>query len=155
MQSSARLVFLLVVPFVLAGTAAHAQKVTVEYDKTVDFSRFRTYAIDPVLGRIARSDPLPPGLKLAVDVHYGFSADMGGGEYERAASFAGTEAPPRLLRVPQDHATIGDALIALEQPASCCLVHVDAAFDDLCRATGRRRRAILSVAACEREGKRE
>ena len=48
MQSFARRVFLLVVPFVLAGTAAYAQKVTVEYDKTVDFSRFKTYAIDPV-----------------------------------------------------------------------------------------------------------
>ena len=48
MQSFARRVFLLVVPLVLAGTAAHAQKVTVEYDKTVDFSRFKTYAIDPV-----------------------------------------------------------------------------------------------------------
>ena len=42
-------------------------------------------------------------------------------------------------------------VIALEQPASCRLVHIDAAFDDLCRATGRRHRVIKSVAAVERE----
>jgi hypothetical protein len=42
-------------------------------------------AIDPVLGRIAFSadQPQPP----AVTFHYGFSAEMGGGEYSRAASF--------------------------------------------------------------------
>jgi hypothetical protein len=51
-------------------------------------------------------------------------------------------------------ATIGDVVIALEQPAACCLVHVDAAFNDLCRATGRRHRAIQSVAAVEREQRR-
>ena len=41
--------------------------------------------IDPVLGRIAFGDPqaLPP----LVTFHYGFSTDMGGGEYERAATF--------------------------------------------------------------------
>jgi hypothetical protein len=42
-------------------------------------------AIDPVLGRIAFSadQPQPP----VVTFHYGFSAEMGGGEYSRAASF--------------------------------------------------------------------
>jgi hypothetical protein len=48
-------------------------------------------------------------------------------------------------------ATIGDVIIALEQPAACCLVHVDTAFHDLCRATGRRHKGIKSVAAAERE----
>ncbi len=42
-------------------------------------------AIDPVLGRIAFADAQtePP----LVTFHYGFSDDMGGGEYERAATF--------------------------------------------------------------------
>src|SRR5215467_15353811 len=48
MSSLARRVFPLLVMFAFAYTAAHAQKITVEYDKTVDFSRFKTYAIDPV-----------------------------------------------------------------------------------------------------------
>jgi hypothetical protein len=44
-----------------------------------------TVAIDPVLGRIAfaQSQLNPP----LVAFHYGFSAEMGGGEYTRAASF--------------------------------------------------------------------
>jgi hypothetical protein len=44
-------------------------------------------SIDPVLGRIA----FPPGAaprNLRVSFHYGFSAPLGGGEYERGASFA-------------------------------------------------------------------
>ena len=47
MQLLARPIFFVLVIFALACTAAHAQKITVEYDKTVDFSRFKTYAIDP------------------------------------------------------------------------------------------------------------
>lgn len=43
-----------------AGAGAHAQKIQVEYDKSLDFSRFRTYAIDPV-------DNAPrPMLRLAI-----------------------------------------------------------------------------------------
>jgi hypothetical protein len=32
----------------LSCATAHAQKITVEYDKTRDFSKYKTYAIDPV-----------------------------------------------------------------------------------------------------------
>ncbi len=42
-------------------------------------------AIDPVLGRIAFRDP--PNETPRVMFHYGFSAAMGGGEYERRPSF--------------------------------------------------------------------
>jgi hypothetical protein len=42
-------------------------------------------AIDPVLGRIAFADA-PSGPPLVI-FHYGFSADMGGGEYDRAETF--------------------------------------------------------------------
>jgi len=41
-------------------------------------------------------------------------------------------------------ATIGDAIIALEQPATHCLVHIDNDFKILCTALGRRNKPILS-----------
>jgi hypothetical protein len=48
---------------------------------------------------------------VRVTYHYGFSDDLGGGEYgrERPLDAAGTT----VLRVPGDHATIGAALAAL------------------------------------------
>lgn len=60
-----------------------------------------TVAIDPVLGRLA----FPPSEKLIpvnprVTYRYGFAAEMGGGEYDRAASLSATPGPVR--RVPQD-----------------------------------------------------
>src|SRR5205823_2291642 len=46
-----------------------------------------TVAIDPVLGRIAfPRNKKAPGNVLCT-FHYGFSADMGGGEYHRSNSF--------------------------------------------------------------------
>ncbi len=72
-----------------------------------------TYAIDPVLGRVALPDsPVPPITRVEVSHHFGFGANMGGGEYERTDSFVAT--PGQLvLRVPGDHATIQAALDAL------------------------------------------
>ncbi|MEA3043914.1 MAG: hypothetical protein QOH47_1752 [Sphingomonadales bacterium] len=46
----------------------------------------RLVAIDPVLGRIAF--PNPPRGVVTVTYHHGFSAPIGGGEYERGADFA-------------------------------------------------------------------
>lgn len=67
-------------------------------------------AVDPVLGRIRLASAQAPGM-VRVSYHYGFSADLGGGAYEREASF------PRIagettLRVggPGGFATIGEAL---------------------------------------------
>ncbi|MBR0713538.1 hypothetical protein [Bradyrhizobium liaoningense] len=71
------------------------------------------YVIDPVLGRIAVPPGLPAGVQVRADFHYGFSADIGGGEYEREASFETAQTPPQLLRVPGDFATIQAALNAL------------------------------------------
>jgi hypothetical protein len=49
-------------------------------------------AVDPVLGRIAFSPRSAPREGVWVTYHYGFSADMGGGEYERPlAATAGFE----------------------------------------------------------------
>ncbi len=70
-----------------------------------------TYSIDPVLGRIALAPDLA-GRNIRVDFHYGFSAAMGGGEYDRAASFESAGALP-LLSVPKQYATIQAALDAL------------------------------------------
>lgn len=69
------------------------------------------YAIDPVLGRVAVAADLAAPTSVEVTYHYGFSADMGGGEYSRARE---ADAPgTTVLRVPTDHATIAAALAAL------------------------------------------
>ena len=55
-------------------------------------------AIDPVLGRIAFADtPAKPPL---LTFHYGFSMDMGGGEYEREASFDAELLPIQRVTIP-------------------------------------------------------
>lgn len=69
-------------------------------------------AIDPVLGRIA----LPPDREgeISVSYHYGFSAALGGGSYDRSAHFAEPMPERPRLRVPSiDHPTIQSALNAL------------------------------------------
>ena len=62
-----------------------------------------------MLGRIAFADAQtePP----LVTFHYGFSDDMGGGEYDRAATFDAVLTP--VEKVPAPHATIQDALNAV------------------------------------------
>lgn len=67
-------------------------------------------AIDPVLGRIA----FPPGTapeKLYVNYYYGFGSNMGAGEYGREAKE--TDAPTRIIRVPDEAASIQAALTEL------------------------------------------
>ena len=62
MPSLVRRVFLVFVSLAIAGAAAHAQKITVEYDKAVDFSRFKTYAIDPA----GQENSPRPMLRIAI-----------------------------------------------------------------------------------------
>ncbi len=50
-------------------------------------------AIDPVLGRIALPAAASPMSSVRVTYSYGFSDDIGGGEYERGSSFVGTDQP--------------------------------------------------------------
>ncbi|HEX6938810.1 MAG TPA: hypothetical protein VF158_05320 [Longimicrobiales bacterium] len=69
-------------------------------------------AVDPVLGRIAFGDdqPAPP----LVSFHHGFSADIGGGEYDRRLRADEAAAVVTVSRQrPADHTTIHDALAAL------------------------------------------
>ncbi|MHC4398608.1 MAG: hypothetical protein ACYTG0_02910 [Planctomycetota bacterium] len=47
-------------------------------------------------------------------------------------------------------ATIGDVVIVLDQPPSCCLVHIDEDFNILCDATNRQHKPIRSQRAIER-----
>jgi Phage tail protein (Tail_P2_I) len=66
-------------------------------------------AIDPVLGRIAYGTA--PAAPPSVTYHYGFSADMGGGEYDRLDSLEMTLQP--IARTPSPNATIQQALNAV------------------------------------------
>src|SRR3974377_1414765 len=55
-----RLVLFLCFLIALTCSAAHAQKIKVEYDKSIDFSKFKTFAIDPA------ESPSKPMLRLAI-----------------------------------------------------------------------------------------
>jgi hypothetical protein len=70
------------------------------------------FVVDPELGRVALPQS-KAGAGLYVDFYYGFSGDLGGGEYDRSAAVADAEPPPALVRVPDDQATIQAALGAL------------------------------------------
>jgi hypothetical protein len=70
-------------------------------------------AIDPVLGRIAFPMTSPPEVPpededLRVTYRYGFSAEMGGGEYGRETTFEIRDVEPVI--VPEDQASIQSAL---------------------------------------------
>ena len=72
----------------------------------------KKYAIDPVLGRIASPEKSPNGQNrdapsdLRVTYHYGFGADVGGGEYGRNLS----PYPPEEIVEPVSSTSIQDAL---------------------------------------------
>lgn len=77
-----------------------------------------TIAIDPVLGRLAFPSEAPPPKGPRVTYRYGFAADMGGGEYDRAGSLDVVPGPVR--RVPGEprpslsHPSVQSALDALK-----------------------------------------
>lgn len=52
--------FCLGIVLTIAASAAHAQKIKVEYDKATDFSKYKTYAIDP------EENSAKPMLRLAI-----------------------------------------------------------------------------------------
>ena len=67
-------------------------------------------AIDPQLGRLVLGDDYAADAVVEALYHYGFSADMGGGEYERADSFDATLPSASSVHAPN---SIQDALDAL------------------------------------------
>jgi hypothetical protein len=76
-------------------------------------------AIDPVLGRIAFPANNDAPSDVHVTYHYGFSADMGGDEYDRSASFTPRLQPVEVVathpskEIPTPYTSIQDALDAL------------------------------------------
>lgn len=66
--------------------------------------------IDPVLGRLAFPADEDPPAEVRVTFHYGFVADMGGGEYERAETFDSVLRPIEVVAMPRP---IQDALDTL------------------------------------------
>jgi len=78
-------------------------------DRWANMPRDGKIAVDPVLGRIAFAEPQKN--PVHVSFHYGFSADMGGGEYDRADTF--NDQLQAVQQVPVPHANIQDALNAL------------------------------------------
>jgi hypothetical protein len=85
-------------------------------------------AIDPVLGRIAFPLVSPPGPAPVVRVsyHYGFSAPMGGGEYDRAESFSSETVD---FVVPDDETTLQDAIDALSDGGTIEVDSADVFFE--------------------------
>jgi hypothetical protein len=65
-------------------------------------------AIDPVLGRLAFPSTKTPSSPPLVTYYYGFSTEMGGGEYNRADSLEADLTPVR--KVPADFSTIQASL---------------------------------------------
>ncbi|HEX8119386.1 MAG TPA: hypothetical protein VF521_19060, partial [Pyrinomonadaceae bacterium] len=65
------------------------------------------HAIDPVLGRLRVKQGTPAGADVRVSFRYGFSAEMGGGEYGRASSFKGRG---RTVKVPAETGSVKNAL---------------------------------------------
>ena len=94
-------------------------------------------AVDPVLGRIAFPTGAEPAseIEVLVSYSYGFSADVGGGPYDRRHRGRSEAAQPQgvdtvaepgaydqLVRVPTDQPTIGGALAAWNPTANPRLV---------------------------------
>lgn len=73
-------------------------------------------AIDPVLGRLRLPDGLFADPDVRVTFNYGFSAEMGGGEYGRTSTFQDDLEP--VVKVPTEEATMQDALDALTDGGS-------------------------------------
>ena len=71
------------------------------------------YAIDPELGRIALPPETPDPADVRVTWHEGFSADLGGGEYERGTTPPVPEQGVTIVRVPGDKPTLTQALTFL------------------------------------------
>ena len=75
------------------------------------------YKIDPVLGRLWLPPDVPAGTTARVDFNYGFGAQLGGGPYERTASFEVNGDTP-LLKVPQAYPTLAAAVAAIPTPSA-------------------------------------
>lgn len=86
------------------------------------------YAIDPVLGRISSPEGRDAPSDLRVSYHYGFSAEIGGGEYGRALSPSSerqtVKVPSELFDPPRTVRNLSDALGELAQDGDKSIVEV-------------------------------
>jgi hypothetical protein len=80
------------------------------------------FGIDPELGRLTMPLTRTPPTSVHVDFHYGFAADMGGGEYDRASTLDSSLDP--VQRVPGALTTIPDALNALQSTGGGGVVEI-------------------------------
>ena len=116
-------------------------------------------AIDPVLGRIAF--PKDVATPVHVSFRYGFSADMGGGEYDRGMTFGAklrpllwvsaedTNTQVRHTEVQAQYATIQEALDALEGGGAVEIVGSGRYAETLSISVARNRQLELRAAnAC-------
>ncbi|MDI3489111.1 MAG: hypothetical protein PWP11_388 [Thauera sp.] len=72
------------------------------------------YAIDPQLGRIALPGDAPDPADVRLDWREGFSAELGGGEYERGDSLPTPPGGVHVAHVPAEHATLAAALAEID-----------------------------------------
>jgi hypothetical protein len=121
-------------------------------------------AIDPVLGRLALPPDATDAWRVAVDFHYGFpdKLDLGGGEYERADSYA-TPASAQIVRVPGEQPTIqqgidflgGDGVVEITDSGryeEALIFDVTAGASVELRAATRHRPTIVLTANAELRG---
>lgn len=105
-------------------------------------------AVDPQLGRLALPSAFSPPASVRVGYHYGFSAPMGGGEYEREPSFVVDETP---VRVPDDRPTLQQALaVARTTPAVIEVVTNDRVVEALDISAGRNTSRSIEVRAANK-----
>lgn len=72
-----------------------------------------SYAIDPVLGRVALPPEAADPADVRVTYHEGAAADLGGGEYERGDTLGNPAPGDTVIRVPDERPTIAAALADL------------------------------------------
>jgi len=113
-------------------------------------------AVDPELGRIAFASGEGPDEPVTVTYHHGFSADLGGGQYERAASLTEVEGALDLaVGAGRPFATVGAALadwvaVGPDRPGAVITIHDSATYEETLAAAvpaGRR----LEVRAANEE----
>jgi hypothetical protein len=85
--------------------------------------RTATYGIDSVLGRLALPSSVPATPKVVVSFNWGFTADLGGGEYDRAAALDDELRP--LTHVPIDESDLQTALDGLNGSGAVEIVDSD------------------------------
>jgi hypothetical protein len=109
-----------------------------------------TVGIDVVRGRMVVGDGRNPA-KLRVTWHYGFSADLGGGPYERRKWLVPTAPPVRAIAVPGDYAALDLALDewSLARSQDTVITITDDATHNLSRVIDLHPRARLAIQAAD------